>query len=471
MFSAVSGDGPARDGAFEIRCEFASSCVLNRPDPSLKGHPPVFTPDVLPEPLAQVLTQVRHWSGDDARAALAAAGADERARWLAGLQQLADAVTAAALTAVEVFDAHGDGQALHGASSTAAWLRGAVRVTGPEAAERVRIARGTRTVLAGPVERLGRGELTYDHLRAIERGTRHLPADQQVAGAHVLTDLARIAPVADVRAAAAHLQYVLDPDGSLVDTQRQFDRRHLTMAPLMDGMTSLSGLLDPESAALLTSALGPFLVPADADDARTTAQRRADGLVQIVQAACDHSLLPTSGGQRPQLNIVLDPRTGTPTEASVLTSETTPSVLPPGQLVGAAGSPRFLHPLSVARVACDAHLTALILNEDGVVVDLGRTQRLFSSAQRRLLALRDGGCRFPACDRPAAHTDAHHVVPWHAGGTTDVPNAVLLCRHHHRAVHEGDWQIDPADGQQGTNSAITFRHPNGSRYVSHPRGP
>ncbi len=310
---------------------------------------------------------------------------------------------------------------LHGASSTAAWLRGAVRVTGPEAAERVRIARASRTVLADPVERLSRGELTYDHVRAIERGIRSLPPDQQHAGAQVLTDLARTASVADVRTAAAHLQYVLDPDGSLVDAQHQFDRRHLTMAPLMDGMTSLTGLLDPESAALLTAALQPFLVPTDANDDRSTPQRRADGLVQLVQSACDQALLPVSGGERPHLNVLVDPRTAQPDLGRWLLRDSAPGALPPGQLMGTPGAPRFLHPLSVARIVCDARLTALILNSDGVVVDLGRTQRLFSASQRRLLALRDGGCRFPGCERPAAHTDAHHVTPWHAGGPPTSP--------------------------------------------------
>jgi hypothetical protein len=429
----------------------------------------VFTPQALPEPLAQVLTQVRTWTGGDARSALIAEGAEVRAQWLAGLQQLSDAVAAATSTALEVFDSHGDGQVLHGASTTASWLRGAARVNGAEAAERVRIARASRTVLAEPIERLSRGEITYDHVRAIERGTRQLPPEQQLAGTRVLTDLARIAPVADVRTAAKHLQYVLDPDGSLLDAQHQFERRHLTLAPLMDGMTSLTGLLDPESSAMLTTALEPFLVPTDSDDNRSAAQRRADGLVQIVQSACDQALIPSSGGQRPHLNVLLDPRTALPDADG--RGHSGLAVLPPGRLIGASGAPKFLHPMSVARIACDAHLTAVILDRHGVVVDLGRTQRLFSAAQRRLLALRDGGCRFPGCDRPPCHTDAHHVVPWHSGGATDIVNAILLCRHHHRAVHEGEWRIVIDDGRRGTNAAVSFHHPNGRRFSSDPRGP
>jgi hypothetical protein len=85
----------------------------------------VFAPEVVPAPLAVVLEQVRAWSGLDARQDLALAGPDDRAAWLAGLQQLVDAVAAATLTATEVFDANGDGQVLHGAASTQAWLRGA----------------------------------------------------------------------------------------------------------------------------------------------------------------------------------------------------------------------------------------------------------------------------------------------------------------------------------------------------------
>ena len=110
---------------------------------------------------------------------------------------------------------------------------------------------------------------------------------------------------------------------------------------------------------------------------------------------------------------------------------------------------------------------------------LGRTQRLFSSHQRRLLALRDGGCRFPGCSRPPAHTDAHHVHPWSAGGATDVGNAILLCRFHHRLVHEGGWRVradavgslSSSDSTRGTPSAVVFVGPRGQSLVSVPRGP
>ncbi len=284
----------------------------------------------------------------------------------------------------------------------------------------------------------------------------------------MLTDLAEIGSVTDVRTAGKHLQYVLDPDGSLADSCGQFDRRYLTLAPLLDGMTAVDGLLDAEAAALLTSALAPFLVPADADDNRTAAQRRADGLVQIIASAADHALLPIVGGERPNLQVIVDP--GRPA-SGVAGGDPGADALSPGRLPQAPGGPAFLHPVAVARIACDAQLTALLLDEHGVVVDLGRTRRLFSPQQRRLLAVRDSRCRFPGCDRPPAHTDAHHVVSWLDGGPTDLTNALLLCRHHHRHVHEDGWTLHITDPERGTNGPVSVRGPTGQRLTSHPRGP
>jgi hypothetical protein len=81
-------------------------------------------------------------------------------------------------------------------------------------------------------------------------------------------------------------------------------------------------------------------------------------------------------------------------------------------------------------------------------LDVGRTTRVVSPAQRIALVVRDGGCVFPDCDRPPGWCEAHHLVHWLDGGPTDLPNLALLCRAHHRAVHEGGWRLqrDP-DGR------------------------
>ncbi|HEX5017695.1 MAG TPA: DUF222 domain-containing protein [Actinomycetes bacterium] len=399
----------------------------------------VFRPSSLPAQLDDVVQIVRSLSTPEAHERLTQVGPDARAAWLSGLQQLTDAVAAASIVATDAFDAAGDAQTLAGAASTQSWLRGALRLTAGEATTRVQLARASRGDLRRAVEKVRDGDITYAHLRIVDRGVRQVPPDRQAEAVDILTDLAEVAPVADVRVAAQHLAHVLDPDGSLSRNEQQFDSRYLTLAPLMDGMTAVDGLLDSEAAALLTNALEPFLTPADADDRRTAAQRRADGLIQIVQSACDHRLLPVAGGERPHLQVVV------PRDA--------------------------VHPVSLARLACDAQLTALLLDEHGVVVDLGHTKRLFSPQQRKLLAARDGGCRWPGCTRPPAHSDAHHVQSWLDGGPTDVTNAVLLCRFHHRNVHERGWRLQVLDSVRGTNGPVTVCGPEGRTLTSIPRGP
>ena len=103
----------------------------------------MFRPDSLPTPLAAVLEQVRDWTDPVRPSPLPARSPEERAAWVAGLQQLRDAVDAAMLSAVAAFDAAGDGEVLHGAASTPSWLRGALGLAPGEAAERVRLARGS----------------------------------------------------------------------------------------------------------------------------------------------------------------------------------------------------------------------------------------------------------------------------------------------------------------------------------------
>jgi HNH endonuclease len=81
-------------------------------------------------------------------------------------------------------------------------------------------------------------------------------------------------------------------------------------------------------------------------------------------------------------------------------------------------------------------------------LDLGRASRVVTPAQRSALAVRDGGGVFPDCQRPLAWCEAHHLVHWLDGGPTDLANLALVCRAHHRAVHEGGWQLTRGpDGQ------------------------
>ena len=71
----------------------------------------------------------------------------------------------------------------------------------------------------------------------------------------------------------------------------------------------------------------------------------------------------------------------------------------------------------------------------------GRTSRVVPTHLRRALAARDNGCAFPGCDRPPGWCEAHHIQEWQHGGATALPNLVLMCRFHHRLVHNTEWVI------------------------------
>lgn len=94
-----------------------------------------------------------------------------------------------------------------------------------------------------------------------------------------------------------------------------------------------------------------------------------------------------------------------------------------------------LTPETVRRLACDAQVVPAVLGSNGEVLEQGRAERLFRPGQVRHLWLRDQGCTFPGCTRPASWADAHHLVHWVDGGPTDVGNAALLCQRHHTIVH------------------------------------
>lgn len=91
---------------------------------------------------------------------------------------------------------------------------------------------------------------------------------------------------------------------------------------------------------------------------------------------------------------------------------------------------------------CDASFFRLVMDADSEPLDIGRTSNVWTDAQRQAVAQRDRSCRFGGCDLPASWCDVHHIVPWDAGGRTDVTNGVLLCRHHHVFVHANGWRYE-----------------------------
>jgi len=116
-----------------------------------------------------------------------------------------------------------------------------------------------------------------------------------------------------------------------------------------------------------------------------------------------------------------------------------------------------LVPRSTAeRLLCEADVTELVtwLRANGMtdVIATNHLRRHATATQRQILAERDRGCVFPGCSMPVKWTDAHHLTPYEICQTTHVDNLVLLCRHHHHAVHEGGYQM--SRGPDGTIRVI-----------------
>lgn len=126
-------------------------------------------------------------------------------------------------------------------------------------------------------------------------------------------------------------------------------------------------------------------------------------------------------------------------------------------------------PVSIATVerhACTAGTVLLTVDDTpenaGQPLNLGRERRLFSRAQRLALAARDGGCRWPGCERPPSWCEAHHIEHWHRDrGKTNIADGVLLCRHHHLLAHNNGWEITRAGPQ------YLLHPPNGGDASSH----
>jgi uncharacterized membrane protein YgcG len=97
---------------------------------------------------------------------------------------------------------------------------------------------------------------------------------------------------------------------------------------------------------------------------------------------------------------------------------------------------------TVERLACSGATQTIKLNRDGTPLDVGREQRLYTKQQRTALAIRDGGCMFPGCNRPPSWCECHHIMFWARDhGGTDLADGILLCRHHHLLLHNNGWEI------------------------------
>jgi hypothetical protein len=117
---------------------------------------------------------------------------------------------------------------------------------------------------------------------------------------------------------------------------------------------------------------------------------------------------------------------------------------------------------TVQRIACDATIAVAVDDDVGHTMYEGRNRRFPTDAQRREVMRRDRQCRFPGCTN-VTFTNVHHIVPWKPGGRTDLPNLVLVCRHHHGVVHRKGWTMSG-----NANEELSFVGPSGRVMTSRP---
>lgn len=224
-------------------------------------------------------------------------------------------------------------------------------------------------------------------------------------------------------------------------------RRFLSLTPLPNGDVRISGLADPESAAIISGAIdaatsprrgGPRFVDAAAapevPDERTIPQLLLDALVDIVKLATLADTGAVLGARRTALRVHV-------AERDLRSGKGFARI--EGQSV----------PVSVAtaeRIGCDAGVLPIAFDTDGHVTNVGRTQRFHTPRMRIAIAGRDGGCRVDGCQRPPDWCEIHHINEWlRDHGHTSVQDGIMLCRHHHMLVHNNGWRVQ-RDGAEYT---------------------
>src|SRR2546421_1501330 len=322
---------------------------------------------------------------------------------------------------VRLLDKSGEYHA-EGALSVVDWLRASCKLSGGAAAERVGIARQLEK-LPQTEAAFAKGQLGYQHVAAMARAAEHVGAAAVRKEEASLLQAARTMDPGQFTGVAKHFEHRVDAAGALAEANRAYQRRYLHLGEPQDGLVRLEGLLDTDGRATLRTALQAFMKPIK-DDARSYGQRCADAVVELARQGSGAKR--DGAGPRPQLII----RASLDTLAGTLGA-------PAGELEGGGTVPAE----TVQRYACDSAISR-ITGHGELEHELNHASRTLPASTRRALEARDRHCVFPGCTRPTNWCDGHHLVWWTRGGATALPNLALLCRPHHRMVHEENWILE-----------------------------
>ncbi|MGH3356931.1 MAG: DUF222 domain-containing protein [Nocardioidaceae bacterium] len=343
---------------------------------------------------------------------------------LVGLRRVGDQVEAAFGETARVFE---DAEAHKevGARTAASWLRHRLRMSPGEARRRVLLGRRLKD-LSLVREAFAAGQIGLAQVEVLAAAVDELGLEAVSAAEESLVGLARLNDPGELRQAVRRLRHAVDPDSVDRKGQKSMERRFFGLTPVGEEYVA-KGVLDAETGAMLSQVLTTLARPGPGDD-RAVRQRRVDALGELCRSVLDAGL-PRDNGIRPHLVVTLSWET----------------------LVGRLGAgPARLDGFGsvstslVRRLACDAQVSRVVIAPDGSPLELGRTARTASAAQRRGARVRDQGrCRLPGCR--SRIVQLYHLTHWADGGATDLDQMISLCPRHHRNVHSGRLRIT-ADG-------------------------
>ncbi len=292
-------------------------------------------------------------------------------------------------------------------------------------------------------EALGRGDIGEEHVRIIRQFFDRLPVvvdapTREAAEAQLAVMAAQFRPE-QLRTGADRMMALLNPDGEFCDVDRARRRGVSIGQQGFDGMSPISGLLDPETRAYLDAVFTKLAAPgmcnpadqspqvdgepspeAAEHDTRTSAQRNHDAL-----RACLGSTLASGN---------LGSHHGLPVTVIVTT---TLKELESAAGIAITGAGTRLPMPDLIRAASHAHHYLSIFDDNGRPLYLGRTKRIASPDQRIVLHAKDRGCTHPGCSVPGYLCEVHHIDEWAHGGATDIDNLTFACGPHHRLLDHG----------------------------------
>jgi hypothetical protein len=281
------------------------------------------------------------------------------------------------------------------------------------------------------------GRVSVDQARVVVAALTALPDDLDPnlvveAEAHMVGLCAEFRP-GELRKLGRHLLEVVAPEiaeaalAKRLEDEEQAAREkcRLSLKPVGDGTTRLSGLLPDADATRLRTYLEAFTSPRKHPDAALAPEDRIPYPRRLGHALCallehlDPTKLPAHGGDATTLMVTIG--------LDALRAD-----LATGGVVGGEA----LSATEVRRQACNASIVPVVLGGKGEILDAGRARRLHPPHLRKLLRLRDQRCRAEGCTVPAAWCEAHHLKPWSEGGRTNLDDGILYCSWHHHRAHD-----------------------------------